>query len=301
MIQLSAPANLLLAGEYAVLEEGGLGIALAPDVRAHGTLVPGQNGMTASGHTGAATLHWPGDDSLFGRAADHLAAELGISNGAIIELDTRAFFNSSGRKQGLGSSAAAVVLLSALWLAATTDNEGRPGEDLVFSTALGAHRAAQGGRGSGYDVAVSTYGGTIMFTGGWTPRVERIDVPWLPPISLVHGPRQTRTVSAVAAYEEWKTENPGLWGDYLHRSNQLVRSFAEAPDWQSGRTILEESKQLGIELGRRIGVPAELGQSRHSDGVVKAVGAGNELGVVVGHSAAHHESLALEAAGISWR
>ena len=37
---LSAPANLLLLGEYAVLEEGGLGLALAVERRARITVEP---------------------------------------------------------------------------------------------------------------------------------------------------------------------------------------------------------------------------------------------------------------------
>lgn len=51
--------------------------------------------------------------------------------------------------------------------------------DTIFATAWRAHRAAQGGVGSGADVAASTYGGIVRFTPGrrWLPRVAAMPRP----------------------------------------------------------------------------------------------------------------------------
>ncbi|MFW5690130.1 MAG: hypothetical protein ACOC1U_11215, partial [Spirochaetota bacterium] len=79
---VSAPANILLLGEYAVLEEGGLGLAVALDVRARGehrSAAPGpvEGSSEAGGATGTAALGvrgripggevvWPGDTGVLG-------------------------------------------------------------------------------------------------------------------------------------------------------------------------------------------------------------------------------------------
>jgi mevalonate kinase len=43
-MRASVPANLLLLGEYAVLEEGGLGLAVAVDPRVRISAAPGRPG-----------------------------------------------------------------------------------------------------------------------------------------------------------------------------------------------------------------------------------------------------------------
>ena len=75
-----------------------------------------------------------------GAAADALPSSL------VIDIDSRAGFDG-GRKLGIGTSAAVCAALCAALLA-------RCGSELAtFPIALAAHRSAQGGRGSGIDVA----------------------------------------------------------------------------------------------------------------------------------------------------
>jgi phosphomevalonate kinase len=83
-------------------------------------------------------------------------AERGFS----IRLDSREFVDNSGRKIGVGSSAALCVALSAALCEATaTDAPAAP-------IAYAAHRQFQGGLGSGADIACSLGGGLIDYSMG---------------------------------------------------------------------------------------------------------------------------------------
>lgn len=304
-LRVSAPANLLLLGEYAVLEEGGMGIAVAPDVRAGGTLIPGHSSLAIHGITPSGTVRWPGDGGLLGKSADILEQSLGPALGKMT-LDTSAFFSPDGRKSGLGSSAALVVMLTALWSAAVEDHEvARPPDpEDVFARALATHRAAQGG-GSGYDVACSTFGGVIRFTGGTAPFAAHVEIPWLPAMRLVYGSRAIRTVSAVGAYRSWKNSHVSQAAEFLARSNEHVRAFAEAPDRQTGLEVLRSYRRLAADLGEKIGVRADMEVPDPPGGIVKAVGAGNELGVVFADAGTFSTSdvgapIRPDPRGISW-
>lgn len=87
-------------------------------------------------------------------------------NGLSITIDTVDFFaGESGRKLGLGSSAAAMTaLVGAL---CRLD----PGHNDAAALAVKAHTALQHGLGSGVDIATSLYGGVIEF------RTDRQDAP----------------------------------------------------------------------------------------------------------------------------
>ncbi len=306
-VSVSVPANLLLMGEYAVLEEGGLGLAIAPDIRVRGTAgTPARRrsagrgrGISVVGRLPGATVEWHGADSahhtnsgrqdtgLLGPAAAHLSDRYpAMGTDARIDLESTAFFAVGGRKRGLGSSAAIVVALTALWLRMTGNlpNDPADARELVFRTALDAHRAGQGGEGSGYDVACSTFGGMILFNGGRQPSARRITLPWFPELRLIQGSAPVRTVGAVGKYRAWKAGSPKDALSYLDKSNRLVTAFAEASGWEAAATILRDYRDLAVDLGATIGVPSALDPPawiRGNDAVVKAVGAGSELGVVL--------------------
>ena len=276
--RLTAPANLLLAGEYAVTEEGGLGIGIAVEVRA--TLVRRDGPPRLRGILPGQDVEYPGSGGLFGKMAhqlfgDSLPDELGD-----VTIDTTAFFGPDGAKLGFGSSAALAVLLAACFVfphQATLDE--------VFGRALAAHRAVHGGIGSGYDIACSTYGGILLFTGGRSPTARRIDLPWLPPFRVHRGEAPVATQGAMDRYTVWKSRNPGQAAEYIERSNELVRAICAAPSWSTGGSLISEYARHAMNLGRAIGVPATpparlTGVSSGGPAeVMKCVGAGDELAV----------------------
>lgn len=154
----SVPGKLMLAGEYAVLQPGGVALACAT-----GALVqvrPGQGGAprlfaferwhdVGPGATGLAQMAW--------RAAEEAQRRWQLPLGGAIEL--RVAGQIGGRKVGLGTSAAVTVAMLRGLLAAL----GQRRDDAeIAEAARAAHASGQGG-GSGYDVTAIAHGGVVCY------------------------------------------------------------------------------------------------------------------------------------------
>ncbi len=148
----SAPGKVVLCGEYAVLD-GAPAISMALDRRAVVTLTPGSGGGSGLESIGLAGAT---DRSLFDCAVAAVGARK--TDECCFVLDTSEFSDAgSARKFGIGSSAALMVALCrALAGDETSDSD-------VGEIAASAHRAFQGGTGSGVDIATSVAGGLIEF------------------------------------------------------------------------------------------------------------------------------------------
>jgi len=161
---VTAPGKLLLLGEYAVLD-GFPAIVAAVNRRASGQFVPGRSP----------------ESELVDIAVRNAADALGPNRAALprgsVLVDTAAF-SLNGTKMGIGSSAAtaAVTVGAVLEMAGLSVSDST---DLVFDVALAAHRAAQGGLGSGADVAAAVYGGMIHYT---RPAAGPAAIRRLPPL-----------------------------------------------------------------------------------------------------------------------
>ena len=293
---LTVPGNLLLLGEYAVLEPGGLGIAVAIERRVALTVEAARELTVIDANGRVAT--WKGADlgppSLVGATIEAVERELaswgrgGGTPSLCLRVDSSALFGTDGKKVGLGSSAAVAVGI-AFALLCDAGLEGAGLEASTLRAALDGHRSYQGGRGSGYDVAASLYGGIGLFVGGGKPSFERLDLSWMPPFSLVRGPASVDTASAIRSYEEWKRQSPAAPKRFLAASNEAVRGFATAGNWGEASARLLEGAGLSVRLGESIGVPARLeslgGRIESMGGplegyegrVAKALGAGDEL------------------------
>jgi phosphomevalonate kinase len=269
--RLSVPGNLLLAGEYAVLEEGGLGIALAVEPRLTVTAVPAQR-WSVEGRWGGTTETWSpgsGRESFAGKILLK-ALEFVAAPPARLEVDSSAFFDASGRKLGFGSSAALAAGLAAA-LARLAGREPDP------QVAVEAHRHAQGGAGSGYDVTASWFGGCGLFTGGRQPRWTPLNKV-LPSLSVFAGPQAVRTTGSIALYRAWQSAHPDEAERWLRDSNAAVSTLAADTDWFGAA---EHCRALGLEVGRRVGSSAELlpPAGLPPGTFIKAMGAGNETGL----------------------
>jgi phosphomevalonate kinase len=294
-VQASVPANLLLLGEYAVLEEGGLGLAVAaePRVRVRAQRRPGE-GLTVVARMDT-VLRWTPSGprgeprtALLEAAAEVCrglapAAGTGQPEGragvsGFVEVDSSDFF-PAGRKAGYGSSAAAAVALC--WALLTLAGDAPPRPSAVLEAALAAHRRAQGGQGSGYDVLASFHGGVGLFTGGPHPSWRRLRLPWLEPLYLFHGERSLSTPKAIDSYRDWRGRKPLEARRFLEESNRRVQAFTQAASRGQALGCLRLCRELGLRLGEEIGVPARLRAPAPGldEEDCKALGAGNELGL----------------------
>jgi phosphomevalonate kinase len=283
-VRVSVPGNLLLLGEYAVLEEGGLGVALAVERRLTALAEPAE-ALTLTGEWGGGQgLRWseqePGSSALVTAVVASCRNRLETLGRALprarIHLDSTPFYMRE-RKGGLGSSAAAAVALTWVLLGLAA---GRPEAKAAAEVALEAHRRAQGGRGSGYDVLASSFGGAGLFTGGQQPSWEPLRLGWLEPLFLSFGPRSVSTPQAIERYRRWRESSPEEAAGFLRDSNRFVLGFARSGSRTEAASWLARARELGLRLGERVGVDAFLAwPGPPGAGPLKALGAGNELGL----------------------
>jgi phosphomevalonate kinase len=159
-----APGKIFLVGEYAVLEEGPAVLA-AVTRHAVAQFVPGMDPMS----------------QVVTEAVKRARVEIGEAASALppgsvlVNTDD---FQQGDQKIGLGSSSAtAVAAVGALFESAGVAIEKNRAQ--VFAVAHAAHRAAQGGMGSGADVAAAVHGGLIKVErqSAGAPLVEALTPP----------------------------------------------------------------------------------------------------------------------------
>jgi phosphomevalonate kinase len=315
--RLSVPGNLLLLGEYAVAEEGGLGLALAVEPRVVLSMEPGSS-LSIEGSWGGGGLSWSresaggsllisavvsaweellGSGGRYGRSAGAAAG----SPGARIFIDSSSLY-SGGRKSGLGSSAAVAAALACALLHLSGFRDAELSR-LGCRIALEGHRRAQGGRGSGYDVYASVYGGLGCLTGGPEPAWQPVELPWLPRLYLFRGRAGVSTPHSLDRYRRWKSGHQREGRRFVEESNRHLRAFLQARCWEQARDHFAALRRLGLSLGESIGVPAGMEAPPPCEPeLCKAVGAGNELGVYLGEPPprAGLEPAAVSGQGVLW-
>lgn len=239
-----APGKLFLIGEYAVLD-GAPAVVAAMSRNAVAQFVPGIDAES------------PFVDEAV-RAAragigDHAAA---LPAGSVL-VDSAAF-TLHGKKLGLGSSAAVTVAAvgAVLELAGLAVADNRP---LCFSLAERAHRAAQGGIGSGADVAAAVHGGLIQYRrppGGY-PVVESMRLP--PDLRLVvfaEG-KPAATPDLVRAVRAFGETDPRGYAEVMRPLREQAELFVEELAAGNLAAVLETARAYGaglMELGGRAAI-----------------------------------------------
>lgn len=274
---VAAPGKVFVMGEYAVLE-GAPAVVSAIGRYAVGQYVPGndpESEFVAEGVRGA--LEGIGD----------VAAALPAGS---VMVDTKGF-STDGRKLGLGSSAA----VTAATVAAVMELAGLPvasNRELCFSIAENAHRQAQGGLGSGADVAASVHGGLIQYRrppGGYPIAEHLRHPPGLKVVIFAEG-RSASTPDLVRAVHEFAERDGAAYASTLRPMKEASEVFAEAfADGKVAALIAAaRSFQTALgELGARAKIPIvttrfELAADLaiNLDGVAKPSGAGGgDIGI----------------------
>ena len=250
-VSASAPGKVVLSGEYAVLD-GAPAVCMAVDRRASAKVTgidSDWHRVSASGYSSVegqfvadgATIEWlQGADEYAVVDAVWRILQRAGKDRLSIELDTRSFVDQeSGKKIGLGSSAALTVALVAA-LSKSSD---------VLGGAIHAHKIFQSGAGSGVDVATSVSGGLIEYRMSETT-ISRLRWPAGLAYRLVW--------TGVPASTRLKLDRLAAIG---HRSSRnALASAAEsmATAWQSASTVMQLYPTY-IEALRQFSVDHDLG------------------------------------------
>jgi phosphomevalonate kinase len=258
---VSAPGKIFLVGEYAVLD-GGTAVVAAVDRRARGRFVPGSAPSTP----------------LVAEAVRSVGEYLESSGPAVPagapEIDSSAL-SAEGGKLGLGSSAAAaVVAVGALLEAAGREAGADPA--LVFRLADRAHRAVQGGRGSGGDVAAAVFGGVIGYRRAedGAPVVRTLGpAPGELVVFSAGAPRST--VDSIRDVEALARRDRARYQDRLREISAATADFLRAWDAAEGAAVVAAVDRAGRALDA-LGATAEM--AIWTDAIRAAATLARELG-----------------------
>jgi phosphomevalonate kinase len=163
-------------------------------------------------------------------------------------------FQIARRKIGLGSSAA----VAAAACGAHFELSGCPIEKnrkKILEIASAAHRAAQGGKGSGGDVAASVLGGTLIFT--TEGRLEAIDTQSVIIVPVWSG-YATSTSFLLGKINEFKRKDPLGYESCLQSLTAVAAELAAAYRTRIPESIISATIRYGTamgELGRASGAP----------------------------------------------
>ena len=331
-----APGKLYVAGEYAVVEPGFPAVLVAVDryVTVRVTRAVGPGHITSDLHAGS-RLEWhrlegdmvvEPDEHPFSfvlaamRIVEEVVAQLGESLQTFDLEITSELADDSGRKFGLGSSAAVTVAtVRALCGHYQLDLSRMEQLKLALLAASDVQRS-----GSGGDVAASMFGGWIAYTAfdrDWA-RLQRANQPVATLITLDWPGLSVRRLPPPAGLElvvGWtgspastshlvggvQSRKSGVQLDYprfLRESRQCVTGLADAladGDASAAQSAIRRNRELLRALGENTGVTIETPLLEHlietaeqHGGAAKTSGAGGgDCGIVLAGDAADIEGM----------
>ena len=289
-LQARAPGKLVALGEYAVLE-GAPALVLAIDRYAVASLEPSHD---AECHL-RTRMAEPEDCSFSVGASsgvkliDTVTASAPAGRAWSGLLDSSAFF-AAGPKLGLGSSAAALCAWAGVWAAYVARGSTRA--DTSLAALVGLHRAFQGGRGSGIDVAASVMGGVVEFRldVARAPQVGSVQLPNSVGFAGIFAGRSASTPALVAHFRAFQAARPAEAAKWVRRLSATAEAGCAAARGNAAGAFIEAIADYGRGLaclGEAIGadiVTAEhrqIGEHARRHGVAyKVSGAGGgDLGL----------------------
>lgn len=271
----------MIAGEYSVLGPGGQALAMAVEPRLAVDATPGERWELSRGDGSA---HWSAGEAVPAELRFmHAAVE--VLRSEIADLGPQRLVSrgpdgtgTGDRKPGVGGSASATVATVGAILAAA-------GEDLdparVTRLALQAHAAAQGGRGSGYDVATIAHGGLVH----WRPARR---LAWPPGLRVLAGytGRSASTTGLLKRLEGREQADPEREARRLIALGAPVGRLAQA--FESGvveavldavgacQRALEEWDEIGV-ITPAVADMVDLARAAGAVGRVSGAGGGDSV------------------------
>lgn len=281
----SAPGKLFLLGEYAVLEGApALVTAVGQRARAEISVADGETGPEAQDTEQKVARH--GRQQLGGQIDQQvkqvqmltgpevitesagqvplLAAAVStlekrglltrqILSSRLFRLDTREF-HRTGKKLGLGSSAALTAALVA-GLLEDTNHWRKMTKSGFLALCLAVHREFQGGLGSGADVAIAVYGGKIAYIPGQLP--EQVTLPEKLSLRFIWTGVPAGTTDYITKLYQWREIDSKGYNLHLSRLQSLSEaglSACKAGNADSFVDIVSEYNLALHELSHQAGM-----------------------------------------------
>jgi phosphomevalonate kinase len=248
---VAAPGKVFLVGEYAVLA-GAPAVVVAISRFAVGQYV--------IGFEPASEFVDEGVRSVLSAIGESAAA---IPPGSVL-IDSTSF-SVGGKKLGLGSSAAVVVVAVGAVMemagVAVADNRA-----LCFSLAEQAHRVAQGGVGSGADVAAAVHGGLIQYRRptmsgmGMSDGASTISMDFPPDLRLVvfSEGKPASTPQLIQIVDAFAERSPAEYAALMSMLADHAETFIEALVGGNPTAAISVARSYAgglTELGERSGAP----------------------------------------------
>jgi phosphomevalonate kinase len=241
----SAPGKLVVLGEYAVLD-GAPALVMAVSRRCRATVAPasGSACRLRTRAAGEATLDFARGIKSGSALVDVLTSRWPTPARAFeADLDSTEF-HAAGVKLGLGSSAAALVAFAGAY-SAYLRADGQPEPDLTPAALIDAHRAFQGGAGSGLDVAAALTGGVIEYCLDplGMPHIGSVRLPNSVGFAGVFAGRSASTPDFVSQYRRRITEPPVA--ELRQAMEEVATRGLRAAREDDGTTFLDAVSEYG--------------------------------------------------------
>lgn len=237
-MHVSAPGKLMLAGEWAVLENSKC-IVLAVNKRVHASVEESKDiSITIDDFNIDVKAEFDGKHLIFDNISDEEKQKLAFIKASIETVllylgkckpfkirtwgeESQITVDGVPKKIGFGSSAASVVAT----IAALLEFNGvdiNKSKEVIYKLSTIAHYFAQGKLGSAFDVAASTYGGATVY--------RRFDAAWL-----------TKKMEAAEKITDIvKEEWPGFYAEELEIPSDLILSIGWTKESASTSAMIKQ-------------------------------------------------------------
>src|SRR5699024_4486522 len=294
-ISVKTPGKLMVAGEYAVLEQYQRLVVTAIDRFVQADLTPSETGTLTIPALDIENASWSDEDGNVVLDADHnktafvqeamqtVFTYLKEQETAIKPFDltiTSDLDDVSGKKYGLGSSGAVTTAVVKVILEFLHKEELT--EDLIFKLSSIAHVKVQG-NGSGADVAASSYGGWLeyaSFQAEWLLeeinkkkslsrlvkrnwqyfKLEKLAFPKDLHMCIGWTGQPASTSQFVQKIQEFKHKDHTSYAEFMVQSNTAVRGVLTGMNENDINLFFEgiQMNRVALQkLGEKAGVPIE--------------------------------------------
>lgn len=316
---IRVPGKLMIAGEYAVLEPSYKGIVVAVDRYITAHICLSNENLLSLPQLGLEDISWTIKDHkvvftvedsqlTFIQNAIFVVSEY-LKEKSIelkpfsLRVESQLNNDESGKKYGLGSSAAIVVaMISAILSVQEIDDEFRK-PDIIFKLSVLAHYITQKS-GSGADIAAAVYGGWLQystFNGTWLQRElengtnisNLIDKSWpnlfinilTPPTDLRLAVGWTKEVASTRSMIEqiykFRQRNPQDYCEFLDESRIAVEALIESFKRDKVEEAIKNltlNREALLKLGERAGVQIETEKLKKLCLIAESFGSGKPSG-----------------------